>query len=139
MIRLFIASFLFLFIFCGPVLATGHFEVKLKDAVIFNSQSSAQKLIRLERAMLSELDLMSVSYLENNTIPDGDYELRLQSANGDNEVIFANDVSSFVFHMSWVLQRQFIGKLINVSLICKKDPGGTPRELKVPIFDLELY
>jgi hypothetical protein len=139
MTRLFVSTFIFLFIFCEPLFAVGHFEVKLKDTVIFNSMTAPEKRIRLERATLSELDLMTVSYLENNTIPDGDYELRLQSPNKENEVIFANDVSNFVFHMSWVLQRQFIGKLISVSLICKKDPSGATRELNVPIFDLELY
>ena len=130
--------FLFL-LFNGTTLAAGYFEVKLKDQVIYNSTVSTETLIRLERATLSELDYMYVTYFEGTEAPSGDYELRLQSPDKENEVVFANDVSSFVFHMSWVLQRQFIGKLIRVSLLCKEDASGNPRDINVPVFDLELY
>src|SRR5688500_4938651 len=130
--------FSLLLLLCAPVFSfsAGYFEVKLKDKVIFNSLTSVEKLVRLERLSLSELDLMTVAYLENNATSDGDYELRLQSPNKENEVIFANDVSSFVFHMSWVLQRQFIGKLITISFVCKEDASGGIRNITMPVFEL---
>ena len=116
-----------------------YFEVKLEGNVIFNSTSSTDKVLRLERAALSELDLMEVAYYECGVSEKNEYELQLHSPNKENEVIFASDEAKFTFHMSWMLQRQFIGKQISVSLLHKKYTGSTFKEYVHTIFDVVLF
>jgi len=116
-----------------------YFEVKLKDSIVFNSNTSIEKSIRLERSKLSELDLMQITYYESGLSTKNDYELQIQSPNKENEVLFVEDKPQFTFHMSWLMQRQFIGKLISISLLHKKYDQTTSKENLIKIFDVIIF
>ena len=113
-----------------------YFEVKLKDSIVFNSNTSIEKSIKLERLKLSELDLMQITYYECGVSIKNDYELQIHSPNKENEVLFTNDKPQFTFHMSWLLQRQFIGKLISISLLHKKYDQTSSKENLIRIVDV---
>ena len=79
---------------------------------------------------------MQITYYECGVSIKNDYELQIHSPNKENEVLFTNDKPQFTFHMSWLLQRQFIGKLISISLLHKKYDQTSSKENLIRIVDV---
>jgi len=136
---LFVLLVVFGFALNGRCDFVSYFEIKLKDVVIYNSNTSPEKLLKLERIKMSELDLIQINYYECGASVKNDYELQIHSPNKENEVLFVDEVPQFIFQMSWLLQRQFIGKTITISLLHKKYDQTSSKENLIKIADIIFF